>query len=277
MTLSERQIPLDEAGFDRSLKGAVRVFLFLLFVFSYSLFYVFARFVFRGNPYLLPRVLYRGTLAIFGMKVRVHGQIAQTASTLFMANHSSYLDVPVLGAYLPAFFVAKADVAHWPIFGPLTRLYRTVFVERNASRAAVQRDNIRPMLEKGYNLVIFPEGTSTDGQRTLPFKSSLFSLAEGEIPGGGFVTVQPVSVVCTRLGGVPIGRSGRPAYAWFGDMDFIPHFWKAIQLGGFTVDVILHKPLTVETCGDRKKLAAATGKAVAEGVELLLTGRPVGG
>jgi 1-acyl-sn-glycerol-3-phosphate acyltransferase len=262
---------LDEAVLDRKIKGVVRLAAFGFLVFGLTPFFAVSRLMFWLDPYRMPRVLYLNVCRLLGMRVRVHGRIARHGPVLFMANHTSYLDVPALGSVVPAFFVAKSDVAHWPVFGPLTRLYRTVFVERKATRAAAQRDVIRPMLERGTSLVIFPEGTSSDGQRVLPFKSSLFGLAEGLLPSGGEVRVQPVSIVCTRMGGLPVNQGDRAFYAWFGDMDFLPHLWRAFQQAHFTVDIIFHPPTSIAAHGnDRKELAKACQAAVAHGVEQAL-------
>src|SRR6185437_1390398 len=127
------------------------------------------------------------------------------------SNHTGYLDISVLGSRLPASFIAKSEVARWPLFGWLAKLQRSVFVDRQVRSTAQQRDAIAERLAAKDALILFPEGTSNDGTFVLPFKSALFSVVFGksETP----VTVQPVSLAYTRLDGLPIGRALRPFFA----------------------------------------------------------------
>jgi 1-acyl-sn-glycerol-3-phosphate acyltransferase len=227
----------------------------------------------RGDPYFFTRLFHRLLTRLLSFDVRVHGRHASNEPILFVANHSSYLDIPVLGSLIPASFVAKAEVANWPLIGFMARLQQTAFIERRAVRAAEQRSSLRERLAKGQSLILFPEGTSSDGQRTLPFKTSLFSLAEATTLDGHPVTVQPVSILCTGLCGLPIGRDERPYYAWFGDMTLLPHLWTAFKLGHFRVDVIFHDPVSIGDFSDRKTLAAYCRIKIAQGVEQCVTGR----
>jgi 1-acyl-sn-glycerol-3-phosphate acyltransferase len=161
---------------------------------------------------------------------------------LFVANHASYLDITVLGALIRGSFVAKAEIADWPFFGLLAKLQRTVFIERRSAQAAKHRDEIARRLEAGDDLILFPEGTSSDGNRILPFKSALFSVAEREVEGRP-LTVQPVSVAYLKLDGLPIGREWRPNVAWYGAMNLLKHAWNLFTLGKLTVEVGFHPPL----------------------------------
>ena len=145
----------------------------------------------------LPMVWHRGVCRILGFRIERYGKASRTVPTLFVCNHTSYLDISALGAVVPGSFVAKAEVRSWPVFGFLARLQRTVFVERRASRTAHHRDNMTARLESGDNLILFPEGTSNDGNRVLPFKSAFFGIAEKPIRGKP-LTVQPVSIAYTR-------------------------------------------------------------------------------
>ncbi|OAN54606.1 acyl-phosphate glycerol 3-phosphate acyltransferase [Paramagnetospirillum marisnigri] len=196
---------------------------------------------------------------------------------LFIPNHSSYLDIIVLGSLLKAFFVAKAEVSGWPGFGFLARISRTVFIERRPGATARERDNVRTRLDAGDSLVLFAEGTSNDGNRVLPFKSSFLAVAEGEVtPPGGQprpVMVQPVSIAYTRLDGFPMSRALRPFVAWYGDMTLAPHLIGALGLGRITVEVEFHAPVTLAELGSRKELAIHCHKTVAHGVTRLLAGR----
>jgi 1-acyl-sn-glycerol-3-phosphate acyltransferase len=218
------------------------------------------------HPFKIPCIFHRHMLRILGIRLRVYGRPSTASPVLFVANHASYLDIPVLGSLLPAGFVAKAEVADWPLFGLLSRMQNSIFVERRSSRAAEQRLQLQDYLAMGQNLVLFPEGTSSAGFMTMSFKSSLFGIVE-DSANGKAITVQPISVTCVELGGFPMLREERPRYAWYGDMTLIPHLWAVIQSEGFTVEVIFHEPMTYANYPNRKDLAAACQRAVAKGVE----------
>ena len=227
----------------------------------------------------LPIQYARGLCAVLGIRVETFGRPYRERGVLLAANHTSYLDMPVLAAVIPVAFVAKSEVAKWPLFGTLSHLARTVFVERERrSKAGEQRDRIKERLEEGGTIVLFPEGTSSDGNRVLPFKSALLASADGMVkgPDGQLrrVVVQPVSVAYTRLHGVPMGRELRPFFAWYGDMELMPHLWEAFCMGPIDVMVHYHPPMTVDQFGSRKALAAACEKLVQEGVAHALAGRP---
>jgi 1-acyl-sn-glycerol-3-phosphate acyltransferase len=189
--------------------------------------------------------------------------------TLFVANHTSYLDIEIFGAAVDGSFISKAEVSRWPIFGWLAKLQRTVFVERaDRAGAARQRDEIRRRLDDGDNLILFPEGTSGDGMHLLPFKSALFGAAEDDR-----VVVQPVSVVYRLLDGIPLGRFYRPFFAWYGDMTMPPHLWKVLGLGRLTVIVTFHEPVRLNDFGTRKLLSEHCARVIADGMAAALAGR----
>ena len=159
------------------------------------------------------------------------------------------------------------------MFGFLAKLQNTVFIERRAVRAGKQVEIMRSNLEAGRSLILFPEGTSSDGMRTLPFKSSLLSIVEQPLASGAYVAVQPVTVLCTEIGAMPIGRSWRPYYAWYGDMTLVKHLWDVFKIGHFTVDVIFHPAVTIQDFGDRKLLSDYCQRTIAKGVDSCVTGR----
>ena len=221
----------------------------------------------------LPHWYHGRTCHLLGIEIECHGQPSSGHPTLYVANHVSYLDIEVLGSLLKASFVAKAEVATWPFFAWLARLQETVFVERRVHRAAEHRDEMSRRLEAGDDLVLFPEGTSGDGNAILSFKSALFSVAERR-PHGRPLTVQPVSIAYTRLDGLPLGRYLRPFLAWYGDMELGSHLWHAISLGRVTVVVEFHEPVTLEQFGSRRALSDYCYEVVSRGVAAALSGRP---
>jgi 1-acyl-sn-glycerol-3-phosphate acyltransferase len=222
----------------------------------------------------IPVVYHRCVCWLFGLDVVLRGAPVSTRPTLFVANHSSYIDIEVFSSLIPVCFIAKAEVASWPFFGTLARLQRTVFVDRRPGSTADQRDAIAERLAQGDNLMLFPEGTSDDGNRTLPFFSALFSVAERRLADGRPLTVQPVSIAYAELNGFPLGRSLRPLLAWYGDMELAPHLWHFAGLGRVKVVVEFHPPVNIDQFGSRKGLADHCRQAIARGMAEAIAGRP---
>ena len=216
-----------------------------------------------------PVAYHRLICRLLGIRLVRRGTISAHRPTLFVSNHTSYLDIEIMGAAIEGSFVSKAEVSRWPVFGWLAKLQQTVFVERaDRAGAARQRDEIRNRLDEGDNLILFPEGTSGDGMHLLPFKSTLFAAAEDDR-----VAVQPVSVVYRLLDGIPLGRFYRPFFAWYGDMTMAPHLWKMLGLGRLTVVMTFHEPIRLKDFGSRKLLSEHCARIIAEGMVAALAGR----
>lgn len=226
-----------------------------------------------GRPKVVFARCYWSVVAhLLGVEVRLVGSPATgPRPVVFVSNHSSWLDVPVLGGRIEACFVSKDEVARWPLVSTVARLGRTVFVSRQRGATGRERDMMRGRLGAGDNLLLFPEGTTSDGSRVLPFRSSFFAIAEGADPP----LIQPVSIVYDRLGGLPTGRAARPIFSWYGDMDLAPHFWQLAQHKGLRVSVLLHPPLDPARYASRKALAHAVWQAVANGAAALRQNREV--
>lgn len=220
----------------------------------------------------LPYWYHRRCRRLLGLRVVRRGRQSREHPTLYVSNHVSYLDVTVLGSLIQGSFVAKSEIANWPLFGLLAKLQRSIFIERQSHRAAVGRDEITKRLEAKDDIILFPEGTSGDGNRVLPFRSALFSVAERR-PHGEPLTVQPVSVAYTLLDGFPMGRFLRPFFAWYGDMDLVSHVWQGMGLGRLTVVVEFHPPVTIDQFGSRKALAEHCYSEVSQGISAALVGR----
>jgi 1-acyl-sn-glycerol-3-phosphate acyltransferase len=225
-----------------------------------------------------PNRYHRWLCRLFGIRLIVVGKPVKDRGVLMLANHTSYLDILVLSGAARVSFVAKKEVASWPFFGTLARLQETVFVERERrSQTGAARDVIRRRLIEGDALVLFPEGTSNDGNHVLPFRSALMAAAESEIDQDAqgrakHVPVQPVSITYVGLHGIPMGRENRPMFAWYGDMDLVPHLWEGVKTGPIDVVVEFHPPMTVDSAGDRKTLAAAAEAIVRAGQTRALAG-----
>ena len=222
---------------------------------------------------ILPSFYHRWCCRILGLRVRASGTPTRARPVLFVANHVSYIDIAVLGSLIAGSFIAKAEVARWPLFGWLAKLQRSVFVDRRVGSIAAQRDAMAQRLASGDALILFPEGTSGDGSRVLPFKSALFSAAQTRPPIGP-ITVQPVSIAYTRLDGIPLGRLYRPFFAWYGTMALAPHMWRMLGLGTCEVAVEFHPPTCLADCGSRKALARYCHGRIAGGVAAAISGRP---
>jgi 1-acyl-sn-glycerol-3-phosphate acyltransferase len=225
------------------------------------------------------RIYWAMVCRVLGLRIRVVGAPARPTQdgrpVVYVSNHSSWLDIPVLGGRLDACFIAKEEVGTWPGINVIARLGRTVFVRRRRSSTARERDDMRERLAGGDSLVLFPEGTTSDGSRVLPFRSTFLAIAELPVTADGLPPiVQPVSLVYDRLAGLPTGRASRPLFAWYGDMNIGAHFWRLAQHRGLRASVLLHTPLDPRNFPSRKELAQAVFTAVADGAATLRQNRP---
>jgi 1-acyl-sn-glycerol-3-phosphate acyltransferase len=210
---------------------------------------------------VFPQRYHRFMARLFGVRITTIGKPLTGQGVLIVGNHTSWLDIIIFSAITPVSFVAKSEVATWPLFSTLAKLQETVFVNRTRRSATGEsRDQIRDRLLVGDTLVLFPEGTSNDGNAVLPFKSALMGAVEARVDDGKggqrAVPVQPVSTAYVRLHGLPMGRENRPLYAWYGDMELVPHLWEALLTGPIDVIVEFHQPMNVDEVGGRKALAA---------------------
>ena len=203
----------------------------------------------------MPRFIHRSFLKIMGIDVHIEGTIHQ-GQTLFVSNHCAWLDIAVLGAHLfYASFVSKGEVQRWPLVGMLCWWQQTIFIDRRAlSRAREQSSMLAQKLRAGRCIILFPEGTTSDGNRVLPFKSSLFEVVyQANVKE---LMVQPISVAYYGIDGNPMGRTWRPFYAWYGNMAFLPHLIIMFGLGRCQIRVVFHEPVRADTFTSRKQLAA---------------------
>lgn len=217
----------------------------------------------------LPVWWHRRALALLGVRVTVTGAPVDDRPLLVTPNHSTWLDISVIGSLMPISFVAKAEVADWPLFGLLARLQRSVFVDRTR-RSATGRTaaELGTRLAAGDCMVLFPEGTSSRGDVVLPFRSALLGAARSAIVDGGHarVWVQPLSIAYTRIAGLPIGHAERPRVGWYGDMELVGHLWGVFTAGGLDVEIVWGEALPYDETTDRKKLGLALEGAVRTGL-----------
>lgn len=216
------------------------------------------------------QLYWRGIVRLLGVRVRVVGAPeAGGRPVLFVSNHSSWVDIGVLGGVLPGCFVAKGEIDNWPVIKWIARLGRTVFVSRRRNATGREVDLMRARLSQGDNIILFPEGTTSYGTVLRPFRSAFFALADGD---AGPI-VQPVSLAYDRLAGLPTGRLARGAFAWVGDEDIASHYWRLAQCAGVRATVLLHRPIDPRAYAGRKALSQAVQSVVAEGAARLYQNR----
>ena len=191
----------------------------------------------------LPRWWHRIMCRVIGLRVRVDGSLSRQRPLLLVANHVSWKDILVLGSLADVVFIAKSEVRGWPVLGWLARLQRTVFVQRDVRRTTgAQISDVSARLVSGEVVVLFAEGTTSDGNRVMPFNSSLFGAASAALPfaAKGKVYIQPVSIAYTGIHGMPMGRYHRPVAGWPGDVALGPHLLRVIRGGALDVLSLIH-------------------------------------
>ncbi|MBO0903691.1 lysophospholipid acyltransferase family protein [Jiella sonneratiae] len=221
----------------------------------------------RGWPLRkrLPHLWHVVACFVAGVKVTVSGEPAAGRPLLIVSNHQSWSDIMVLGKVMPLCFIAKAEVETWPAFGLLARLQRTVFVEREArGRTGRHASEVATRLSEGDAMVLFAEGTTSDGNEVLPFRTALFGAAQMALRDSASksVLVQPVAVAYTRANGLPLGRYHRPLAAWPGNVELSPHLLDFLREGAIDATVAFGEPILFTETSDRKAVARQSEASV---------------
>jgi 1-acyl-sn-glycerol-3-phosphate acyltransferase len=198
------------------------------------------------------RIWARSLARVLGMQSEVRGTPPDPPFIL-VANHLSYVDVILLGSCLPCVFVAKADLASWPLAGSLCRAVDTLFIDR-ASKRDIPRvmEQIDEILQDGRGVVVFPEGTSSKGDAVAPFRSGLLEAAAR--------SDRPVSYAALSYTTPPHAAPARLAICWWGDAPLLPHLIELMRLPRFRATVTFGEESIRET--DRKILASRLHAAV---------------
>ncbi len=205
----------------------------------------------------MPVAWHRAILWMFGIKVKIIGEMSHGRPLLLVANHISWKDILVFGSIRPLSFIAKADMESWPMLGLLAKLQRTIFVEREQRRkVGVQAAEIAERLLEGEPVLLFAEGTTSDGNHILPFNSSLLGAAQRaiKISGKETILVQPVSIAYTKMHGLALGRYFRPDAAWPGDVELASHLTNIVKHGALDVEVHFGEPIPFGPESDRKTI-----------------------
>ncbi len=213
--------------------------------------------------YVIPRYFHRFNCRLFNMTITIKGQAVAKRRIIFVGNHLSYLDIEVLSAVIDTSFIAKEDVRRWPLFGILARLQQTVFISRDPRQAEQGKAVFEAALARPMPLVLFAEGTSSNGAQILPFKSTLFEmLLKSDI------IIQPFTLSLTGVDGRAITDDAqRDQYAYYGDIVLAPHLWEFAKSRGASLTLTFHPPLDRAAHPDRKSLAMAAQTACASGLE----------
>jgi 1-acyl-sn-glycerol-3-phosphate acyltransferase len=187
-------------------------------------------------------------------------------TAVYVGNHLSYIDIPVLGSVLPANFVAKGEVKNWPLLGWIAALSGTIFIRRTPGAVKDSLKIMHKRLRQGTSLIYFPEGTSTDGSSVYPFKSTAFDLfCKKDITPP--LNLQPFSLIICSLDEKPVETPClRDLYAWYGDMTLLPHLWRFAMVQETCVKIIFHPPVIQQDGESRKALAARCHALVLKGV-----------
>jgi lyso-ornithine lipid O-acyltransferase len=215
--------------------------------------------------HVIPKLYHRMLCVLIGVRVHVVGSPPRQRPLLILANHSSWLDITVITSMLSVVFVAKSEVATWPLFGLLAKLQRSIFVDRKRRhKTGDTSSEIARRLVDGDPVVLFAEGTSSDGNRVLPFRTALIGAVQEllTLPNAGRVTIQPLSVAYIGWQGLPLDRRQRTAVSWYGTVDLIPHLVNIVRSGAVDVVLTWGEPVAYDGHTDRKLLAKVMEAAV---------------
>ncbi len=257
---------------------------------GFRLFFVFSMFVILTIPLLplqyvatwlerfwfksLPHFWHRRICSLLGIHVQLKGTISDKRPLLLVANHVSWIDILVLGSLAELSFIAKNEIEGWPLFGTFAKFQRTVFIDRKTQRkVGEQSQEIADRLKAGDILVLFPEGTTSDGNRVFPFKSSLFGAAKMALDDNApdaQVFIQPVTLAYTKCHGIPLGRYHRAIVGWPGTVGLKKSLLGLVRAGSITVDVTCGDLEVYDHSTDRKRFAQSMQAKVREMLEASL-------
>jgi len=221
---------------------------------------------------------YRLLARLLRLRVHVAGEPLRGRPVLFVSNHVSWLDIIAIGSIQPVAFVAKSEVRKWPLVGITAEMQRTVFVER--AKRHQTGDAVAQMVDRlahGTPVVLFAEGTSSDGNRVLPFRSALLGAVEMAAKDGGAaeLTIQPMAVAYTATQGIPMGRQHRPLAAWYGDLDFMPHIRVLIEKTALDATVAFGEAIPADATLTRKAMTGRLEQETRRMMAETLRGKPL--
>ena len=230
----------------------------LIIVFFVSSFLIiikfFCDFLIPKSSIIIPQVFHKLIIWLINIKIIKEGKITKhKKGILFVSNHLSYLDIPVLGSLLPSKFVAKDEVSSWPVFGYLAKIGNTIFIKRMRKNLFKDKDAIQKEIEDGFKVILFPEGTTSDGNSIKKFKSSLFECINSS---DRLIKVQPISICYVRKNNLPMGMYSRRFIAWVGETSMVSSMKEFLSSGSITVSLIFHPEVSMSRFDNRKELTS---------------------
>ncbi len=236
-----------------------RFIFFLLITLVLLPFQVITKIFIKKYSYIIPFYFHSICRWVFGIKIKVFGIVSMNNPKLSVSNHASYLDIMILGSLFQTSFVAKKEVSSWPLIGILAYLQNTVFVDRKISSIKHQENKIINHLKEKKNLVIFPEGTSSDGNKVLPFKSSLFNIfTENK---NSKIIIQTITIVYKKINNQLIDRSERQKVTWHSDMSLLSSVLNVLSKKSIEVEVFFDKEFIPNNL-NRKKISLLCWKKI---------------
>jgi len=214
---------------------------------------------------IFPPLWHNSVLKALGVRVRVVGAMSSQRPLLLASNHISWADILVIGSRFDVRFIAKSEMSAWPIMGFLSKLQHTVFVERDRKRkSGAQASEIAVDMAAGHAMVLFPEGTTADGNFVLPFKSSLFGAAQVAIDEhtAEKVFIQPLALAYTRVNGLPMGRKHRARFSWAGGEGLWPSLRRFLHERAVDVELRFGEPVEFDATSKRKDVARVVEASV---------------
>jgi 1-acyl-sn-glycerol-3-phosphate acyltransferase len=233
-----------------------------------------------GRPFYFTRLFHRLVCRAMGVRIAMIGSPPPKGQGgLIVANHMSWLDIPVIGTTGPLSFVAKAEVGTWPVIGWLSKLQRTVFIDRMRRGAtAGVASEMGQRLQDGQSVVLFAEGTTGDGTRVLPLRSSLLGAAHEALRGAddAEVTVYPLCITYVGFHGLRGGRAERASTGWYGDTELAPHLAAMLKAGAIDVELAWGAPIRMGRKLSRKEATRLAEIEIRRARQAAVTGRSSG-
>ena len=232
-------------------------FYFKFFVFALSTLILiflktFLQFFSKKISQKIVQIFHKLVLWLVNINVEVLGERSfDDLPTIYVSNHLSYLDIPVLGSILDGRFIAKNEISNWPIIGFLSKVGNTIFINRNLRFLKTNKSIIFDYISRGDKVILFPEGTTSDGIRVLRFRSSLLASLEQKN-----ILIQPIVIKYQRINGIPVNRWLKPIIAWYGDMDLKPHLINILKLFSIQAKIIFLPPLNGRDFTNRKDMTS---------------------
>ncbi len=236
--------------------------LFIITIVIASIFGICRIFNLPGRP-AMAKLFHKSVLKCFNLEVLTEGQLITGRPTLYISNHISYIDIFVLGSVVPGTYIAKSEVASWPLFGTLAKLQNTLFIERRSAKVGNQIAQIQRYLLNVGNLILFPEGTSSYGTYVAPFHSSFFQSASSEADD---IVIQAITVAYTHYKGQRMDRQARDFYSWYKPRKILPHFLNALGLGKAQVKLTFHEPIKFSQFESRKECSKHCESVIRQGL-----------